>query len=76
MANNGTTGHETEAINVQGLKASLQKFKGKMSTLYADKAAVEELQQQVAERYQVTVTGHTCVFGNNAIVTGHKLVLT
>lgn len=40
------------------------------------KAAVEELQQQVAERYQVTVTGHTCVFGNNAIVTGHKLVLT
>ena len=27
MANNGTTGHESEAINVQGLKAALQKFK-------------------------------------------------
>ena len=27
MANNGTTGHETEAINVQDLKATLQKFK-------------------------------------------------
>lgn len=54
----------------------LNRFKEKMSTLYADKATVEELQQQVAERYQVTVTGHTCVFGNNAIVTGHKLVLT
>ena len=27
MANNGTTGHETEAVNVQGLKASLQKLK-------------------------------------------------
>ena len=54
----------------------LNRFNEKMSTLYADKASVEELQQQVAERYQVTVTGHTCVFGNNAIVTGHKLVLT
>ena len=54
----------------------LNRFNEKMSTLYADKATVEELQQQVAERYQVTVTGHTCVFGNNAIVTGHKLVLT
>jgi len=37
---------------------------------------IKTLQQQVAERYQVTVTGHTCVFGNNAIVIGHKLVLT
>lgn len=27
MANNGTTGHESEAIDVQGLKASLQKLK-------------------------------------------------
>ena len=27
MANNGTTGHETEAINVQDLKAALQKLK-------------------------------------------------
>lgn len=54
-----------------------------VQTLWSDKikpslptkAAVEELQRQVASRYQVTVTGHKIVFGNNAIVTGHKLVL-
>ncbi len=31
MVNNGTTGHETEAINVQGLKAALQKLKSELA---------------------------------------------
>ena len=55
-----------------------------VQTLWSDKikpslptkTAVEELQQQVTSRYQVTVTGHKIVFGNNAIVTGHTLILT
>ena len=39
MANNGTTGHETEAVNVQGLKATLQKLKTQKIDPKADKTA-------------------------------------
>lgn len=49
--------------------------KADKSTTYT-KAEVDNMIDQLENRYQVTVTGHTCVFGNNAIVTGHKLVLT
>lgn len=39
MANNGTTGHETEAVNVEDLKATLQKFKTEKVDPKADKTA-------------------------------------
>ena len=42
MANNGTTGHEDEAINVQGLKASFQKFKDRMRAELAGPVYDEE----------------------------------
>lgn len=37
-----TAGHETEVINVQGLKASLQKFKTEISDNKAEKATTLE----------------------------------
>lgn len=41
--------------------------------------AIQYLQTTVSSlqpRYQVTISGHTAVFGNNATLTGHKLILT
>ena len=43
MANNGTTGHESEAIDVQGLKAALQKLKTQDIDTKADKTSLEAL---------------------------------
>jgi len=37
MANNGTTGHEAEAINVAGLKAALQELKNEILDNKAEK---------------------------------------
>lgn len=53
MANNGTIGHETEAINVQDLKAALQKLKTDKIDPKADKTT--------------TVNGHA--LSSNVIVT-------
>ncbi len=43
MANNGTTGHESEAIDVRGLKAALQKLKAQKIDPKADKTSLEAL---------------------------------
>lgn len=43
MATNGTAGHETEAINVQDLKAALQKLKTQKIDPKADKTSLEAL---------------------------------
>lgn len=41
--NNGTTGHEAEAVNVEDLKATLQKFKREKVDPKADKTSLEAL---------------------------------
>ena len=47
-----TTGHESEAINVQGLKASLQKFKtDKVDGKFATKSELSTLEQKLEGPY-------------------------